>query len=79
MRKEYESIDWDSERGGIVITNQKRIEINDAAGMLEAKKKLRNELESIVREIKALKNRGNNIKAILDKLEGKAGPIDPAL
>jgi len=78
MRKEYESIEWDKERGGIVITKQEYINMQDASGIDEVKKKLRAELEAIVRQAKNLKCRAFEIKALLDKLEGKAGPIDPA-
>lgn len=79
MKKEYESIEWDNERGDLVITKQERINMQDVAGIDEAKKKLRTELEGIVRQIKELKHIGQEKKTLLDKLEGKAGLIDPAL
>lgn len=75
MRKEYESIEWDNKRCGIVITKMERVDIQDAAGIEDVKKKLRKELKFIIKQIKNLKHRGEEIKSLLNKMEGKADPV----
>ena len=76
--KSIESIKLDENSGRIVVTNQKLIEIKDKEGIEDIKKNLRSELEGIVRQVKNLKVRAEEIKALLSKLEEKAGSIDPA-
>lgn len=75
MKKEYESIEWDKKLGGLIITRQERIGLQDATDIEDAKGKLREELKRIVKQIKALKQRGEEIKSLLNKLDGKADPI----
>ena len=79
MRQEYESIDWDEKRNRIVITKQEYINTGDVAGIEGVREKLKQRLAEIIRQVKALKLEAENIKVLLDKLEGKAGPIGPAL
>lgn len=71
MQKEFESIDWDNQRKGLVITKQEFIDIEDAENISEAKTKLRQELQQIVTNVKALKKRAEEIKALLNKLDEK--------
>jgi type IV secretory pathway VirJ component len=78
MKKIYESIDWDSKYGRLIITRQEALDVNEAASIKDAKEKLQLRLESIVRQVKQLKWEAENIKSILSKLEGKAGPTGPA-
>jgi len=78
MRQEYESIDWDEKRNRIVITKQEYINTGDVAGIEGVREKLKQRLAEIIRQVKALKLEAENIKALLNKLEGKAGPIGPA-
>ena len=79
MKSTYESIELDEDRGGIVVTSQKFIEMQDKDGTENVKKKLRAELENIVRQVKGLKIRAEEIKILLGKLEEKAESIDSAL
>lgn len=76
MRNEIESVEWDND--GIVITKRERIEMPDTDRINDARKKLRTELEEIVRQVKSLKARAEEVKDLLNKLEEKAGSIDPA-
>lgn len=71
MQREYESIDWDSQRKGVVITKQEFIDIEDAENISEAKTKLRQELQKIVTNVKALKKRAEEIRSLLNKLDEK--------
>lgn len=73
---ESESIDIDKQRGGLIITSQRRVELTNAKDIKTIKTKLRRELMEIVRNVKALKKRAEEIKEMLAKLE--AGPSDPA-
>jgi len=68
---------WDREKKEIVITQEKRINVGDAASVKEVKQNLENELQNIVRQVKQLKARAEEIKTILDEIEG-AGPNRPA-
>ena len=56
--KSFESIEWDSERGGVVITKQ------------DVKNSLKEERVQIVRQVKSLKKRAEEINSILLKLAG---------
>lgn len=76
--KLFESIEWDSERGGVVITKQETIDIKNVESIEHVKKVLKDERSQIIRQVKALKSRAEEINSLLLKLEG-AGPIDPAL
>lgn len=65
----------------VVVTETREINIADGAGVEDLKRKLRMELGSIVRSVKSLKARADEIKGILGEIEKKekAGPVkDPA-
>jgi hypothetical protein len=79
MKREFESIEWDSNKNCINITKQQTLTINEANNLEEAKTKLKWRLRGIVAQVKELKKEAEEIKIMLMKLEGKAGPIDPAL
>lgn len=76
--KAYESIEWDSDRGAVVITKQEAIDIKDTESIDNVKEVLKEERAQIIRQVKTLKSRAEEINSLLLKLEG-AGPIDPAL
>lgn len=78
MKREYESIDWDKRLGRVVITKQEYIELQDVTKIEDVKAKLKRELDTIIKQVKSLKMRAFEIKSLIDKLEGKAGPTDPA-
>lgn len=75
MKKQ--KIIWDNNAREIVITQEKRINVGDAASTKEVKQNLEKELLDIVRQVKRLKARAEEIKVMLNEMEG-AGPIDPA-
>jgi len=66
----------------VVVTETREINIADGAGVEDLKRKLRMELGSIVRSVKSLKERAEEIKGILEEIEKQekeAGPVkDPA-
>jgi uncharacterized membrane protein len=66
----------------IVVTETREINLTDGTEIEDLKRKLRTELGSIVRSVKSLKERADEIKGILgeiEKQEKEAGPIkDPA-
>ena len=66
----------------IVVTETREINITDGTEIEDLKRKLRMELGSIVRSVKSLKARADEIKGILEEIEKQekeAGPIkDPA-
>ena len=66
----------------IVVTETREINLTDGTEIEDLKRKLRMELGSIVRSVKSLKARADEIKGILgeiEKQEKEAGPIkDPA-
>ena len=66
----------------VVVTETREIEFADNKGIEELKQKLKMELGSIVRSVKSLKERADEIKGILgeiEKQEKEAGPAkDPA-
>jgi|GEM_PF-7105850 len=68
-----ESIDLDAETGQLVITKQEYVEVKEAANMEEVKVKLKQELGSIVQQVKGLKKRAEDIKSILTAIEGEPG------
>ena len=68
---------WDREKKEIIITQEKRINTGDAANVKEVKQNLENELRNIIRQVKQLKARAEEIKAMLNEIEG-AGSISPA-
>lgn len=78
-RKECESIEWDEKRGGVIITKQERIEIQDTVGIADATKKIETRLAEIIKQVKVLKEEAETLKKIRDKLKGRAVPVDPAL
>lgn len=67
----------DKEKKEIVITREQRIKVNEVENIKEIKRQLENELLSIVRQVKQLKARAEEIKTMLNEIEG-AGLIDPA-
>ena len=66
----------------IVVTETREINLTDGTEIEDLKRKLRTELGSIVRSVKSLKERAEEIKGILEEIEKQekeAGPIkDPA-
>jgi len=66
----------------VVVTETRKIEFADGTEIEDLKRKLRMELGSIVRSVKSLKARADEIKGILEEIERQekeAGPIkDPA-
>lgn len=66
----------------VVVMETREIEFADGAEIEDLKRKLRTELGSIVRSVKSLKERAEEIKGILEEIEKQekeAGPIkDPA-
>ena len=66
----------------VVVTETREINLTDGTEIEDLKRKLRMELGSIVRSVKSLKARAEEIKGILgeiEKQEKEAGPIkDPA-
>jgi uncharacterized membrane protein len=66
----------------IVVTETREINLTDGTEIEDLKRKLRMELGSIVRSVKSLKARADEIKGILEEIEKQekeAGPIkDPA-
>jgi len=68
---------WDREKKEIVITQEKRINAGNAESVKEVKQNLENELQNIIRQVKQLKARAEEIKTMLDEIEG-AGLINPA-
>lgn len=78
MPKITRTVEWDKESSSIIVTEQKKIDIN-AEDIEDVKKNLKQEIRDIIRQVKALKQRAEEIKSVLTQLEGKAGPIDPAL
>ncbi len=77
MRTEYESVEWDNERGGIVIVRLERVDTQDAQKIEDVRKSLQGELEQTVKQIKGLKQKALKIKETLDKLNEKVGLISP--
>ncbi len=71
------------QKGRAVITETREIEFADGEGIQELRRKLKMELSNIVRSVKSLKERAEEIKGILEEIEKQekeAGPIkDPAL
>jgi len=70
-------IEIDKEKKKLIIRSEQYIDISKVENADGLKDSLRKELRQIVRQVKILKGRAEEIKALLDKLE-KAGPIDPA-
>jgi len=68
---------WDKRTKEIVITQEKRINVGDVASVKEVKQNLENELRNIIRQVKQLKVRAEEIKTMLEEIEG-AGFTDPA-
>jgi hypothetical protein len=76
MRKEFEMVDWDDKKRSLVITKQETIPIDGAKNIQEVKQILTDRLKMRVRQIKELKADAQNIKLLLDKLNGKADSIE---
>lgn len=55
--------------GKVVITETKEIEIPDSKGIEELKRKLKTELGNIVRSVKSMKERADEIKGLLAKID----------
>ena len=70
------------QRDKVIVTETREINITDGTEIEDLKRKLRMELGSIVRSVKSLKARADEIKGILEEIEKQekeAGPIkDPA-
>ncbi|TYO95123.1 hypothetical protein [Desulfallas thermosapovorans] len=70
-------IEFNAEKG--VFIRKEEIQVTDTNRVNEIKQSLKIELASIVRQVKSLKRRAEEIKAMLDALDEKAEPvIDPA-
>lgn len=78
MIREYESVDWDPKNNGVIITRLDRISVDDQE-IDGVKRKLREELNNIIRQVKSLKSRAEEVKTILAKIENRAESIDSAL
>lgn len=74
MKNTQKQFRWNPERKAIVETREIAI---DAKDITEVKQKLRAELFTIIRQVKTLKARAEEIKEILAQIEG-AGVIPPA-
>jgi len=61
---------WDKNKKEIVVTQEKRINVGDAASVKEVKQNLESELRNIVRQVKQLKKRAEEIKTTLNEIEG---------
>ena len=59
------------QKGRAVITETKEIELADGEGIQELRRKLKTELGDIVRSVKSLKERADEIKGILGEIEKK--------
>lgn len=57
------------QKGRAVITETKEIELADGEGIQELRRKLKTELGDIVRSVKSLKERADEIKGILGEIE----------
>ena len=57
------------QKGRAVITETKEIELADGEGIQEHRRKLKTELGDIVRSVKSLKERADEIKGILGEIE----------
>lgn len=77
MQKVSRTVKWDKETKSIIVTEQKKINI-DTEDIEEVKKNFKQELRDIIRQVKSLKQRAEEIKSLLTQLEVKAGSIDPA-
>jgi SpoVK/Ycf46/Vps4 family AAA+-type ATPase len=75
MRKEFESIEWDSKKNSVVITKQTQVSVNDTKSMEDVKEKLKGRLKAIVGQVKILKAEAESIKSMLNRLEGKTESI----
>jgi flagellar basal body P-ring protein FlgI len=70
------------QKNKVVVTETREIDLTDGTEIEDLKRKLRMELGSIVRSVKSLKERAEEIKGILEEIEKQekeAGPVkDPA-
>jgi flagellar basal body P-ring protein FlgI len=57
------------QKNKIVVTETKEINLTDGTEIEDLKRKLRTELGSIVRSVKSLKERAEEIKGILEEIE----------
>ena len=70
------NLSFDAEKG--IFIKREEIRIGNTTEAAEIKEALKIELAGIVRQVKGLKRRAEEIKTMLNALEEKAGPIDPA-
>jgi len=76
-----ESIEWDNEKGGLIITSQEMIRVDGATGTEDALKKIDTRLAEIVKMVKGLKLEAEALKSLKERL--KAGvtadsvPVSP--
>lgn len=75
MKKEFESIEWDSEKNAVVITSQTQVSVDNTKSMEDVKVKLKGRLKAIVGQVKSLKAEAESIKSMLNKLDGKTESI----
>jgi len=75
--QKIEKIEFDEKKEKLIIKSEQYIDISRVENADGIKDSLRKELKQIVKQVKMFKERAEEIKALLDKLE-KAGPIDPA-
>ena len=69
-------IRFDTATGEFV--KEERIAINSGTDAKDIEKTINIELDQIVRQVKTLKNRAEELKAMKEALKKKAGSIDPA-
>lgn len=67
VRKQQKKLDFDSERKRIKIVTEKELDIEGDAN--EIRKEYRRRLQSIVRQVKALKTEAEEIQKVLAELD----------
>ena len=69
-------LEFDNKTG--VFVRREEIPVGNSKEVREVRESLMIELAGIVRQVKRLKYRAEEIKSMLAVLDEKAGPIDPA-
>lgn len=68
MSNKQESIEWDNENGGLIITKKERISIDGVTDAKDALKKIDTRLAEIIQTVKGLKAEAEALKNIKSKL-----------
>jgi hypothetical protein len=71
MVKEWEHIEWDKTRKAVVVTKHETLDVQDAKTIADVKAKLKAELQRLIQESRATKRRAHEIRALLQRLDGK--------